>query len=329
MIAITNAGPSKLELRELPMPEPGPGEVRIHTHACGICDLDLKMIAGWPRTTYPAIPGHEWSGVVDALGEGVDDAWLGEPVVAENVLSDGSEVGFERPGGYAEYFLTEARGLYRLPWGFPFDLATLIEPLAVCVRAARRLDAPKGGRVLIFGDGPLGLMTLLLLRAQGVREVLVVGGIPERLALANELGAAEVFNYHNAGDEDLSIAVRTEFSGLFEHVVEASGSPLAAETALRVARPGGRVLVFGDYDDARLDFPWNFILHQELEILGSNASAAAWPEALRLAVDGALPLQRLISHRLPVCDFARAVELARTHREGAVKVVLAWQNRGA
>lgn len=324
MIAITNTGPSQVELRDLPMPEPGPGQVRIRTRACGICHLDLKMIAGWPRTGYPAIPGHEWAGVVDALGDDVDEAWLGEPVVAENLQEDGSEVGFERPGGFAEYFLTEARGLYRLPWGFPFDLATLIEPLAVSVRAIRRLGAPQGSRVLVLGDGPLGLMALLLLRAHKMDEVLVVGGVPDRLALASELGAEDVYNFHQAGEEDLAVAVRTELGGLFDFVVEASGSPLAAETALRVARPGGRVLVFGDYEDARLDFPWNFILHQELEILGSNASAAAWPEALQLAVDGVLPLKRLISHRIPIRDFARGLELTRTHREGAVKVVLEW-----
>lgn len=324
MIAITNTGPSQMELRDWPMPEPGPGEVRIRTRACGICHLDLKMISGWPRTGYPSIPGHEWSGVVDALGADVDEAWLGEPVVAENLLADGSEVGFERPGGFAEYFLTEARGLYRLPWGFSFDLAALIEPLAVSVRAMRRLGALEGSRVLVLGDGPLGLMALMLLRAHQIREVLVVGGVPGRLALATELGAADVYNFHSAGEEDLAVAIRTEFGGLFDYVVEASGSPLAAETALRVAKPGGRVLVFGDYEDARLDFPWNFILHQELEILGSNASAAAWPEALQLAVNGRLPLERLVSHRLPVREFARGLELARTHREGAIKVVLEW-----
>src|ERR1039458_955422 len=100
MNAIVNTGPGCLEWKVWPTPEPGPGQLRVRTAACGICATDLEMVAGWTRTGFPSIPGHEWAGVVDTVGRGVDGALAGKPCVAENVLTDGGEVGFEHPGGY-------------------------------------------------------------------------------------------------------------------------------------------------------------------------------------------------------------------------------------
>jgi len=144
MKAIVNTAADCLEMLDYPLPGPGPGEVRIKTFSCGICATDLAMIAGWDRTGFPAIPGHEWSGTVDALGEGVDGSLRGRRCVAENVLSDGGEVGFEHPGGYGEYFLTEASKVRVLPDDFPLVSAVLIEPLAVSVRGMRRLREASG-----------------------------------------------------------------------------------------------------------------------------------------------------------------------------------------
>ena len=115
MKAIVNTAPNRLELLDWPLPHPGPGQVRIRTGACAICATDLNMIAGWERTGTPAIPGHEWAGTVDAVGEGADPALPGRRCVGDNILSDGGEVGFEHPGGYGEYFLTEANNLHFLP----------------------------------------------------------------------------------------------------------------------------------------------------------------------------------------------------------------------
>jgi 2-desacetyl-2-hydroxyethyl bacteriochlorophyllide A dehydrogenase len=329
MKAIVNTGPGQLALQDVPLPEPGAGQVRVRTGACAICATDLAMIAGWARTGFPSIPGHEWAGTVDAVGDGVDPSWIGRRCVAENVLSDGGEVGFEHPGGYGEYLVTEARRLQALPAGFSLAVATLIEPLAVSVRAMHRLRLP-GARgqhpapgALVMGDGPIGLLVLVLLRRAGVEDLVLVGGRPGRLALARELGAGETCNYHEAG-EDLGAALKQRLGRQFAYVVEASGSGAAARASLELAALGGRIVIVGDYGDARADFPWNHILHQEIELVGSCASAGAWPEAAALAVVGHIPLARLITHRYPAEQFERAVSLARSHRDDVVKVVLEW-----
>lgn len=327
MKAIVNTGPGALEWLEWPDPACGSGQVRIRVRACGVCATDLEMIRGWERTGYPSIPGHEWSGVVDQVGEGADPQLLGRSCVAENVLADGGEVGFEHPGGYAAHLVTEAKNVHVLPDGFDAGAAALIEPLAVCVRALRRarcLAGPEGGRAeppercLVLGDGPIGLLAAMLLRRCGTAHTVLVGGRPARLELAREFGAAGTANYHDLHGE-LGEAQGRDWP----MVVEASGSAGSLEAALLATRVGGRVLMVGDYGTSRAGFRWNRFIHGELELIGSNASAGAWPEAVRLAVDESLPLARLISARIPAAHFADAVHMAQTDRE-CVKVILDW-----
>ena len=198
MKAIVNTGPNVLELRELPVPVPGPGQVLIRTACCGICATDIEMIAGWERTGFPSIPGHEWSGVVEAVGAGADPGLVGRPCVAENVLSDGGEVGFEHPGGYGELFLTETRNVLPLPPGLDLAIATLVEPLAVCVHALDRLGRHLGADepVLVIGDGVVGQLLARVLVERGCRAVTLVGGRAGRLAMAREAGIARALNYH-------------------------------------------------------------------------------------------------------------------------------------
>jgi len=286
--------------------------VRIRTAACGICATDLEMIRGSIRTGFPACWGTSGSGFVDAVGRGVDASLLGRPCVAENVLGDGGEVGFEYPGGYGQFFLTEARNVRTLPDGFPMHAAALIEPLAVCVRAMDRLKLVRRESALVFGDGVIGLLMLVLLKRAGVEAVTQMGGRPARLELARQFGADEVISYHDAGrgayDAGMAWGEAMVKARPFANVIEASGSPDAMDMATGVASNGGKVLVIGDYGTARASFPWNRILHHELELIGSNASAGAWDRAVSLAVEGAVPLQRLISLRVPASQFAAAFD---------------------
>lgn len=323
MRAIVNTGPGELRWMQLPLPQPGPGQVRVRTGACGICATDLHMIAGWQRTGFPAVPGHEWSGFIDAVGDGVPLDLVGRRCVGDNILGDGGEVGFEHPGGYGEYLITEASNIYPLPDDFPFSVATLIEPLAVAVRGTRRLRLTNLRSALVFGDGVIGLLMVALLRHAGVERIVVIGGRTGRLALACELGAAATVNYHQVGNN--LIPAITQLEGHpFPNIIEASGSSHAVHAALEVAALEAHILVLGDYGETRSDFHWNHLLHRELELIGSNASVGAWPEAVHLAVNNELPLRCLVTHRLPAERFAEGIELVRSRRDDVVKVVLEW-----
>ena len=312
-----------MEWRELPLPEPGAGEVRIRTRACGICATDLEMIAGWERTGFPSVPGHEWSGIVDAVGPGGDKQLLGARCVAENVLADGGEVGFEHAGGYAECFITEADRAHRLPDGLSHDVAVLIEPLAVCVRGLKRLRLDDRRLAVVLGDGPIGLLSVLLLRRAGVERIGVAGGRDTRLALARVFGATDTWNYHACGG-DLAGAIRDGLRAEPTSIIEASGSDRAMESALELVGREGRILVLGDYAESSARFRWNRLLHREIELIGSNASAGAWSDAVAAAAELSGSLDRMISHRLPAADFARGLEWMRQQRADVTKIVLQW-----
>jgi L-gulonate 5-dehydrogenase len=174
-----------------------------------------------------------------------------------------------------------------------------------------------------MGDGPIGLILALLLRRQGVPDLWLLGGREGRLAAARELGAGRTMNYHTFG-QDLASSVLRAAGEAFPVVIEASGSPAAMQASLDLAAVGGRIGVVGDYGLGRADFPWNHLLHRELELVGSNASAGAWDEAVRLAVEDKLPLGRLVTHRLPASRFLEGVELTRRRGDDLIKVVLEW-----
>ncbi len=328
MKAIVNTAPNTLDWQERPLPEPGPGQVRIRTAACGICATDIIMIAGWERTGFPAIPGHEWSGRVDSVGPGVDPALVGLPCVAENVLADGYEVGFEHPGGYAQYLVTEARNVHPLPQDYPIRQAALIEPLAVVTRGLKKLRLSESQNrkpsALILGDGPIGLIAVMLLRHFGVEEIILAGGRAQRLALASSFGARETIDYHQVTG-DLARTILDHHPSGFTYVIEASGSASAAATAVETAAKTGKVLVMGDYGAGRANFLWLDLLHRELEIIGSNASAGAWDEAVHLAVHANLPLSRLITHHFPADQYQKGYELTRGRSSEVIKVVLDWE----
>jgi threonine dehydrogenase-like Zn-dependent dehydrogenase len=149
------------------------------------------------------------------------------------------------------------------------------------------------------------------LKSEGLRFT------PERAVILEE--AFSIHEHFEA--EDLLFSTRRHG----HRVSKATGSVAGMNAALELVAPCGRILLLGDYDQARADFLWNHLLHREMELIGSNASAGAWPEAVRLAVEGDLPLDRLITHRIPAKQFREGIELMRSHRHEGIKVVFEWQ----
>ena len=202
------------------------------------------------------------------------------------------------------------------------DEAALLEPLAVAVRGMARLR-PFSGPALILGDGPIGLLVLMLLARAGISERGVVGGRDARLHLAQKLGATWTVNYHTARSS-LADNILSHATEKVAVIVEATRSADVIPLAVRVAAHGARILLIGSYEGRQTTFTPNDFLHNEFEMIASNASADAWPEAVQLAVKRELPLDQLITHRFPAVEFDSAIQTARDDR-GALRVILQWR----
>ncbi|MFE7326931.1 zinc-binding dehydrogenase [Streptomyces sp. NPDC057565] len=331
--AITVERPGEHTLTTGPLPEPGPGEVRVQVAAAGICMSDREVYDGRRDpgyVRYPVVPGHEWSGVVDALGADVDPALLGRRTVAEGFRSCGScercrsgetslctsgydETGFTRPGAFADHVVVPARLLHPLSDDADLRAAALLEPAAVVVAAVRAGAPEPGERVAVVGAGTLGLLAVQLLSALSPGELTVIDPRSERAGQALSFGASEARTPEEA----------TEVNGRYDLVVETAGAPPAAADACLLARRGGRVVLTGMFAPGAVGIdPVHLSLSQLTVRSVFGASSAAWSYAVRAFTAGLLDPAALITHEFPLDRFAEAVALVGGGDPGTGKVLL-------
>jgi 2-desacetyl-2-hydroxyethyl bacteriochlorophyllide A dehydrogenase len=307
--------PGALGLQELPELAPGPGEVLLRPAYCGLCGTDRELVAGEVDPAfvrYPLVLGHEWSGVVEAVGERVADLEPGLRCVAEGIIPCGNcaqcrggatnvcaiydEVGFTRPGGAADAIVVPARVVHRLADGVTLSDAALTEPTSVVLTGLEKLRLRPGLRVLVVGDGTIALLAVLLVSLWSPGEVAVIGRRREQQALALELGASSF----STGDPD----------GSFDVAIEAAGQVEALAGAVRAVRRGGQVLALGiPPASSMLQLPGDLLVNNDLTLAASfGYTSAAWARVVELLNSGTLHPGRLITHRFPLDEFAAAFD---------------------
>jgi L-iditol 2-dehydrogenase len=338
-------GKGSVVVEDVPVPEISDGEILVRVAACGICGTDVKKIQhGFVDP--PAILGHELAGTVVRVGRGVRRFKEGDRVVSFHHIPCGAcfycekklfsqcpgykkvglTAGFSPSGGgFAQYvrampWIVE-RGMLALPPGVSFEEATFVEPVNTCLKAVRKARVAAGEKVLVIGQGPIGLLLMLLARDAGA-EVFSSDPIPERRAKSLELGAAAALD-PTAGDLAGEIRARTSGRGA-DVVLLAVPNPSLVAEALSLARPGGRVLLFAHNDPVmRIEFPAAAVGVEEKEILGSySASVEDQDESARLVFERRLPVRQLISHRFPLEDIVQALSLAARPSGDTLKVMV-------
>ena len=328
--------PEEIRLLDVPVPEPGAGELRIAVAEVGICGSDLHAYHGkHPFIDLPVVPGHEFAGTVDAVGEGVTDFAPGDRVTVEpslvcgecyncrhgryNVCANLRVIGCQTPGALADRIVVPAEKTLRLPEGVSWVEGALAEPLAVGVRAARRAEFEPDANVLILGAGTIGLMTLQAAKALGAGTVMVSELLPERLELAEALGADVLVN---PAEVDLLDAVKAAFGEpRADVVIECVGIGATVRDAIRVARKGTRIVIAGVFEQD-VSVSMGLVQDHELELVGTLMYLRDdFPLALRLLADGRAEAGPLVSHRFPLEQAAEAFEVA-DQRRGALKVLI-------
>ena len=338
-------GPGDVRIEDVEVPRPGPGEVVVRNILALTCGTDLKMfIRGHPYAKPPVIMGHEFTGTIVEVGKGVDWVKPGDKVVSVNSAPCGhciycklgkfnlcenleeTIIGFTINGAYAEYLKLPQRivnfNMYHLPKGVEPAEAALLEPFACVVRGQRLINIDVGDTVAIIGAGPIGLMHMLLARHSGAGKVIMLDISWDRLKFAEELGADVIVNSEN---EDAFSRVKEESGGIgADVVIEAVGRPETWEQALKLARKGGVVLLFGGPPkgtQASLD---TYITHYgELTIQGSfHHTPQDVVRTLRLIQSKKLPLRRLITSRTRLDDIVNVFERLRQGKE--IKVAITF-----
>lgn len=290
-------GPQDLRIEQTEVPAPGPGQVRLKNAYVGICGSDLHMYYAPPApegvqpqphpltgATLPQILGHEFSGVVDAVGEGVTDYQVGERVTVFPLYSCGEcaacrlgrpnackKIAFHglssHGGGMAAYTTVLASMLHRLPDNVDLKMGALVEPMAVAWHAVRRSGVQPGQSALIIGGGPIGIGLYLSLRAQGVERVLLSEPSPSRRAIAEGLGAQTI----NPTNADLPAAVTDLTDGLGADVAfDAAGVGPAVLAGLMALTPGGKMVIVAIHGKG-VDFNPSMLVMRETEVLGALA----------------------------------------------------------
>lgn len=335
----TQKGVGYLELRDVPVPQPGDGEVLIKVLSAGICGTDIHVrddaFPYWP----PVILGHEFAGRVVQLGPNVRLVKDGDRVVGEphtracghcplcrtgniQICPEKRSPGWGIDGAMAEFLVMPEGLLHKLPDSIDDATGGIIEPAANAVHdVLERAGVEPGDLAVVIGPGPIGLLSAMAARAGGARQVLVIGADvdePLRLPKARELG----FIAANAQKDNPADIVRDLTAGLgADLVVECSGSQAGIASTVELVRKKGRICAIGLPGNKPITFPYGQAAFKVVDVAFClSTSYTSWNKAIHLVASGQMPAGKVITHRQPLADWQNVFDAI--DRRAAIKAVL-------
>lgn len=344
MLAAVYRGVNDIRLETVPVPQIETGEILLRVHSCGVCGTDLKKISTGSHSA-PRIFGHETSGVVAAVGDGVSNYQPGDRVMVFHHIPCGQcfycknktfaqcptykrvgcTAGFEPSGGgFAEYVRVMQwivrQGTVRIPDGTSFEQACFVEPVNTCMKGVEGLRLQAGETVLTIGQGPIGIILSVLAKRAGAR--LITSDLyPERLRIGVSFG---LDNSIDASRTKVVERVRelTEGRGA-DAVILAVGSNSLIRPAMDAARPGGRVLLFAQTQHGEAVIDPAAVCVDEKTLIGSySASVDLQEESVQFVMNREMDLERLISHRFPLDQSTQALDLAAHPQPSSMKIMI-------
>jgi L-iditol 2-dehydrogenase len=332
------SGPGNVEILEVAEPPCLDHQVRVEVAFCGVCGTDIHVLHDTFRNFPPVILGHEFSGTVVEVGRNVAGARLGERIagLGATAVSCGEcqycqsgdfmfclsrrGMGHGVHGALTRYVILRPDQLYRVPDHLPMEEAAMSEPFAAAIHAVTELTPTRiGDTALISGPGPIGLLCLKLLVAEGIKTVVVgVDGDNLRLETARRIGAADVINLK---ERSLSDAVREHTDGRgFDVAFECAGHPNSVRGCIEALRPLGKYTQVG-ICGCEVQFPFDQIFYKQLTVQGSICyTAKTWDRMMNIFAQGRVRLNDLVSTKLPISEWRKAFDLCM--QKNAVKVLM-------
>jgi L-iditol 2-dehydrogenase len=333
-------------LEDKPVPQPGQAEVLVRVAMCGTCGTDLKM-QEHPFPDQPPYgqftPGHEWTGTVVALGEGVDELSPGDRVAIEAhtgcgrchncvvgrytaCLNSGNRAkghrasGITADGGFAEYAVHHVNALYKMPDSVSWEDAVLVTTAGTGLYGLDRAGGFIAGEsVVVIGPGPVGLMTVQVAKALGAGQVILIGTRASRLELGKRLGADAVINARQ--DDPVAATKRLVGRSGADVVIEASGALEAPQQAVELVRRAGRLLFVAFYKQP-VTFDLSAAIQNDVTLFTSRGEGGAnVKRALSLAAQGKIRGRDLVTHHFPLDQINEGFRILRERVGDPIKVV--------
>lgn len=331
----------KLDLVDVPKPEPGPNELLVKVAACGICGSDIHGYDGSTgRRIPPVIMGHEAAGVVAGAGSNVRGFKEGDRITFDSMIScascdycrrgsanlcDSRQVlgvsctEFKRDGAFAEYVVVPQHIAFKLPASVSFEQAAMVEPVSVAVHAVNLTPVRLADTGIVVGAGMIGLLVLQALKLAGCGRVFSIDLDDGRLKLARDLGADETFNPRSC-DIKAEVLARTNGRGV-DIAMEAVGATQTVGTAIACLRKGGSLTLVGNISP-NIEIPLQAVVTRELRLQGSCASSNDYPACIDLMSRGLVKVDQLITAKAPLDQGARWFERLYSHEPNLMKVIL-------
>lgn len=335
----TRPGKGGMEIVQVAEPQPGPGEVRLQVAAGGVCGTDLHIYHGVPEIArllkLPVVLGHEISGVVDAVGSGVERVKVGDQVSLESHIPCGTcypcrlgrthicrntrYPGVTRDGGFAEYVVVPEQIAWVHPAAVDLQVAAMFEPFGIAVHACLEGRGVAGQHVMITGCGPIGLMSVAVARALGAQMILATDINPTRLALAEQMGADRVIDVRN--EDPVAIARDCTRGDGLDVVMEYSGQGSALLQGVEALVPGGDLRLVGTGSGpVSIDITRWILKGIRVQSIHGRKLFESWEYAGRLVYNNRVNLRPLISHMIPLREGIRVFDLIEQGE--AVKVLI-------
>lgn len=337
MKSIVIKEPNTLVIEDRERAEPGIGEMRVKVKMAGICGSDSHIYRGHnPFARYPRVIGHEFFGVIDAVGEGVTDKKIGQRVCVDPVISCGHcypcsvgkpnvctslvVLGVHRDGGFSEYAVVPAKNAWLVADNIADHHAVMVEPFTIAANVTGQVKPTEADVALIYGAGPMGLTTLQALKGvYHVKQVIVADRINERLAMAERCGADWVIN-----NGDKQLAEWLEEKGIKPTlIVDAACHPTILQEAITLASPAARIVLMGFSSDPST-ITQQGITGKELSIFSSRLNANKFPVVLEWLEKGLIDPDKLITHYFDYHHVIDAIELFEKDQKSCCKVLLTF-----
>lgn len=334
MKAMVLRGPRKLALAEVERPALGHNQVLVRVTHSGVCGTDLHIYEGAIPVRHPLIMGHEMIGeVVDggdaALHRG--DRVIVDPAIycgmclncragQTNLCPNGSLVGRDSDGGFADYLVAPRTHVYLLPDSIDNEVAPLIQPVTTCVHGHQRIKVFPGQSVAVIGLGVTGQVHVQLAKAWGAYPVIGITRSAYKRNLAEQLGADVTLP--SGPDAVLRVKDATGGHGA-DIVIECTGVPAGLAEAINMVRLGGTLLLFGIMSATQAALPFYQLYYKELNVVNTRAAKGEdYPPSIDLVARGALKLKPLVTHVIPLLDLEKAIGMLESDEDQRMKIIL-------